>query len=53
MNKIWANRLIAGTKIWDEVPENRKSSVLEELNYRKENNIITQEQLNKIIGLDQ
>lgn len=53
MNKIWANRLIAGTKTWDEVPESRKNAVLEELNYRKENNIITQEQLNTIIGLDQ
>ena len=27
MNRIWANRLIAGTKTWDEVPTNRKNAV--------------------------
>ena len=24
MNKIWANRLIAGTQTWDKVPASRK-----------------------------
>ena len=27
MNRIWANRLEAGTKTWSEVPNNRKSAV--------------------------
>ena len=27
MAKIWANRLIAGTRTWDEVPEGRKKKV--------------------------
>ena len=27
MNRIWANRLEAGTKVWNEVPNNRKSAV--------------------------
>lgn len=27
MNKIWANRLEAGTKTWDECPDSRKTAV--------------------------
>jgi hypothetical protein len=27
MNRIWANRLEAGTKIWAECPANRKIAV--------------------------
>ncbi len=27
MNRIWANRLEAGTKTWDECPTSRKSAV--------------------------
>ena len=27
MNRIWANRLIAGTKTWDDVPASRKAGV--------------------------
>lgn len=27
MNRIWANRLEAGTKIWLEVPNSRKNAV--------------------------
>jgi hypothetical protein len=41
MAKIWANRLIAGTKTWDEVPTSRKSSVKTELKKRVADNIIT------------
>jgi uncharacterized protein (UPF0147 family) len=29
MAKIWANRLIAGTRTWDEVPASRKPAVKE------------------------
>lgn len=28
MNKIWANRLIAGTQVWDSVPDYRKNGVI-------------------------
>ena len=27
MNRIWANRLEAGTKTWEEVPANRKEAI--------------------------
>ncbi len=27
MERIWANRLIAGTKVWSQVPDNRKAAV--------------------------
>ena len=49
MNKIWANRLIAGTKKWSDVPANRKAGVLEELNNRVASGEITQEQLDEIV----
>lgn len=50
MAKIWANRLIAGTKTWDEVPTNRKVAVLAELVDRVANGEITAEQYNEITG---
>ena len=50
MAKIWANRLIAGTKTWDEVPTNRKADVLAELADRVANGDITAEQYNEITG---
>lgn len=34
MAKIWANRLLAGTRMWDEVPDSRKDmvkSILQEI----------------------
>lgn len=52
MDKIWANRLIAGTKKWSEVPERRKAGVLAELNNRVASGEITQEQLDFIISGD-
>ena len=36
MNKIWANRLIAGTQVWDSVPDYRKNGVKTELVSRVE-----------------
>ena len=27
MNKIWANRLIAGTQVWDSVPDYRYAEI--------------------------
>ena len=50
MDKIWANRIIAGTKKWDEVPEKRKEGVLVELNARVAGGEITQERLAELIG---
>lgn len=50
MDKIWANRLIAGTQLWADVPEKRKAGVLLELQARVAAGEITQEQLDEIIG---
>ena len=50
MNKIWANRLIAGTKTWEQVPASRKNGVLEELRSRVESGEITAEQFETICG---
>jgi len=50
MNRIWANRLEAGTKTWDEVPANRKNAVDAILRQDLEDGIITEEQYNNIVG---
>lgn len=50
LDKIWANRLIAKDKLWNEVPEVAKTSIREELQNRVNSNEITQEYMNKIIG---
>ena len=50
MNEIWANRLIAGTKTWDEVPASRKNPVKNVLRGRVESGEITPEQFEEITG---
>lgn len=50
MNKIWANRLIAGTKQWEDVPATRKSGVLSELKDRVADGEITAEKFEAITG---
>lgn len=50
MAKIWANRLIAGTKTWDDVPATRKDSVLVELRSRVKDGEIDAEDFAKITG---
>ena len=50
MNAIWANRLIAGTKTWDEVPANRKDGVKVVLLERVEKGMITAEKYAEITG---
>ena len=50
MDKIWANRLIAGTKTWDNVPTNRRAAVLAELKERVESYEITAERYEEITG---
>lgn len=50
MDKIWANRLVAGTKTWEQVPASRKSGVMEELRTRVQNGEITAEKFEEITG---
>lgn len=50
MNEIWANRLAAGTKTWDEVPVSRKGAVKAVLVSRVQNGTITAEQYGEITG---
>ena len=52
MIEIWANRLVAGTKAWSQVPVSRRSGVRAELQARLENNEITQEDWDRIFGED-
>lgn len=50
MNKIWANRLIAGDKTWAEMPASRRSGVKAELAARVEANVITAARYEEITG---
>lgn len=50
MNEIWANRLIAGTKTWSEVPASRKNAVKNVLRGRVESGEISAEQYASIVG---
>ena len=50
MDKIWANRLIAGTKTWEQVPASRKDAVLAELKNRVADGSLTVEKFEQITG---
>ena len=50
MNRIWANRLIAGTKTWAQVPAGRREGVFEELKNRVKAGEITPERFEEITG---
>lgn len=50
MNEIWANRLIAGSKTWTEMPVIRQAPVKKILLERVKENIITAKQYKEIIG---
>jgi len=52
MEKIWANRLVAGTKTWDEVPAARKSGVKLELARRVESGAITEAEYEAITATE-
>lgn len=52
MDKIWANRLIAGTKTWAEMPASRRAGVKRELAKRVAEDEITAEQYKEITGED-
>lgn len=50
MNRIWANRLEAGTKTWDECPVSRKTAVDAILRQDVADGRITAERYTKITG---
>ena len=52
MDKIWANRLIAGTKEWAEMPASRRPGVKRELAKRVAEEEITALRYKEITGED-
>ena len=52
MEKIWANRLIAGDKKWSDIPEKRREAVKAELQARLDNGEISEELFNTICNKD-
>lgn len=50
MDKIWANRLVAGTKSWAEMPASRRTGVKAELTKRVTDGEITAERYKEITG---
>lgn len=50
MDKIWANRLVAGTKTWAEMPASRCAGVKRELAKRVAEGEITAERYKEITG---
>ena len=52
MDRIWANRLVAGTKTWAEMPASRRAGVKAELAKRVAEGEITAEWYKEITGED-
>lgn len=52
MDKIWANRLIAGTKTWAEMPASRRPAVKKILAERVAKGDVTAERYKEITGED-
>lgn len=52
MDKIWANRLVAGTKEWAEMPTSRRPGVKRELAKRVAEGEISEKQYKEITGED-
>ena len=52
MDKIWASRLIAGTKTWAEMPASRRTGVKKILAERVADGEITAEDYKRITGED-
>ena len=50
MDRIWANRLVAGTKTWAEMPASRCAGVKQELAKRGTEGQITAERYKEITG---
>jgi hypothetical protein len=52
MAKIWADRLVAGTKKWKQVPASRKAAVKEILLDMVEEGTLTEEHYQEIVGVE-
>lgn len=52
MDKIWANRLVAGTKTWAEMPASRRVGVKKVLAERVNKGEITADDYKNITGED-
>jgi uncharacterized membrane protein len=52
MDKIWANRLVAGTKEWAEMPASRRAGVKRELAKRVDKGEVSEEDYKRITGED-
>ena len=50
MIKVWADCLIAGLKVWDEVKASRKAEVEQELIARGASGELSEEDFKRIIG---
>jgi len=51
MNRIWANRLEAGTQVWSSVPSSRKAAVEAILRADVEAGVITAARFEEITGI--
>ena len=52
MAKIWRNRLIAGTQLFDDCPDRYKDAVIALLRNDVMHNVITAERFKEITGQD-
>ena len=52
MAKIWRNRLIAGTQVFENCPDKYKDAVIELLREDVLNGVITEERFKEITGMD-
>lgn len=50
MNEIWADRLLAGTRAWEDAPEFRRRGIEEALRRRVEIGEATAERVDEVIG---
>lgn len=48
--KVYADAVIAGTRTFISIPKKSQTAVLEELNARVEAGVLTEDQLNQLIG---
>ncbi|MBQ9488259.1 MAG: hypothetical protein IJU91_10770 [Selenomonadaceae bacterium] len=52
MAKIWVDRLLAGTRTFEEVPASLKTAVTNILNARFDNGEISEDELNRALGIE-
>jgi len=50
MAKIWRNRLIAGTQLFEDCPVKYREAVIELLRKDVQNGVITEERYEEIVG---